>query len=162
MSPWSGTSFTKCEGLIQVLQVASCHKLTVVEVMAWCQQATSHYLSQSWPRSMLLSVLSNVQNRGSPNGPPMVDGSVVRITFGWSVYVVVRNDNKTLIMTSMPFVFHDHQGLYPKISLSLGRTRFLFEVLQSFWNLIGGPLLVLPSCLSHFKAIGNFQTTHSC
>ena len=41
---------------------------------------------------------------------------------------VIRNDNKTLIMTSMPFVFHDHQGLYPKISLSLGRTRFLFKV----------------------------------
>ena len=109
-----------------------------------------------------IAVLSKVQNRWSPNGPPMVDGWVVRITFGWSVYVVVRNDNKTLIMTSMPFVFHDHQGLYPKISLSLGRTRFLFKVLQSFWNLIGGLLLVVPSCLSNFKAIGNFQTTHSC
>ena len=144
---------------------------------------SSHYLDQCWfitdwtlnsltPgrfewnfRSLILlwnSVLSKVQNRGSPNGPPMVDGWVVRIAFGWSVYVVVRNDNKTLIMTSMPFVFHDHQGLYPKISLSLGRTRFLFKVLQSFWNLIGGPLLVVPSCLSNFKAIGNFQTTHSC
>ena len=61
--------------------------------------------------TMPLTVLSKVQNRQSPNGPPMVDGWVVRITFGWSVYVVVRNDNKTLIMTSMPFVFHDHQGL---------------------------------------------------
>ena len=26
---------------------------TFVEVMAWCRQATSHYLSQCWPRSML-------------------------------------------------------------------------------------------------------------
>ena len=83
------------------------------------------------------TVLSKVQNRGSPNRPRMVDGWVVRITFGWSVYVVLRNYNKTLIMTSMLFVFHHHQGLYPKISLSLGRTRFLFKVLQSFWNLIG-------------------------
>ena len=24
----------------------------LVQVMAWCRQATSHYLSQSWPRSM--------------------------------------------------------------------------------------------------------------
>ena len=33
-------------------------KSTLVQVMAWCHQATSHYLSQCWPRSML------------PNGVP--------------------------------------------------------------------------------------------
>ena len=27
-------------------------KSTLVQVMAWCCQATSHYLSQCWPRSM--------------------------------------------------------------------------------------------------------------
>ena len=27
-------------------------KSTLVQVMAWCHQATSHYLSQCWPRSM--------------------------------------------------------------------------------------------------------------
>ena len=26
---------------------------TLVQVMAWCRQATSHYLSQCWPRSVL-------------------------------------------------------------------------------------------------------------
>ena len=28
-------------------------KSTLVQVKAWCSQATSHYLSQCWPRSML-------------------------------------------------------------------------------------------------------------
>ena len=28
------------------------NKSTLVQVMAWCCQATSHYLSQCWPRSM--------------------------------------------------------------------------------------------------------------
>ena len=28
------------------------HKSTLVQVMAWCHQASSHYLSQCWPRSM--------------------------------------------------------------------------------------------------------------
>ena len=28
-------------------------KSTLVQVMAWCHQATSHYLSQCWPSSML-------------------------------------------------------------------------------------------------------------
>ena len=27
-------------------------KSTLVQVMAWCRQATSHYLSQCWPRSV--------------------------------------------------------------------------------------------------------------
>ena len=26
---------------------------TLVQVMAWCRQATSHYLSQCWPRSLV-------------------------------------------------------------------------------------------------------------
>ena len=29
-------------------------KSTLVQVMAWCRQATSHYLNQCWPRSLLL------------------------------------------------------------------------------------------------------------
>ena len=29
------------------------NKSTLVQVMAWCRQATSHYLSQCWPSSML-------------------------------------------------------------------------------------------------------------
>ena len=28
-------------------------KLTLVQVMGWCCQATTHYLSQCWPRSVL-------------------------------------------------------------------------------------------------------------
>ena len=28
------------------------YKSTLVQVMAWCRQAPSHYLSQCWPRSM--------------------------------------------------------------------------------------------------------------
>ena len=28
------------------------YKSTLIQVMAWCRQATSHYLSQCWPRSL--------------------------------------------------------------------------------------------------------------
>ena len=28
------------------------HQSTLVQVMAWCRQATSHYLSECWPRSL--------------------------------------------------------------------------------------------------------------
>ena len=42
-----------CEtALIWVSMDHTYDKSTLVQVMAWCPQATSHYLSQCWPRSM--------------------------------------------------------------------------------------------------------------
>ena len=39
-------------------------KSTLVQVMAWCRQATNHYLSQCWPRYLTpYGVISLVQNQ---------------------------------------------------------------------------------------------------
>ena len=44
--------------LLMIMHLYGCHgtstddKSTLVQVMAWCRQATSHYLSQCWPSSM--------------------------------------------------------------------------------------------------------------
>ena len=40
--------------LIWLLLDLTDDKSTLVQVMAWCRQATSHYLSQCWPRSLSL------------------------------------------------------------------------------------------------------------
>ena len=37
-------------------------KSTLVQVMAWCRQATSHYLSQCWPISMFLYGITKPQS----------------------------------------------------------------------------------------------------
>ena len=37
------------------------NKSTLVHVMAWCHQATSHYLSQCWPRSMSPNGVTRLQ-----------------------------------------------------------------------------------------------------
>ena len=37
---------------MKVTGLISDDKSTLVQVMAWCRQATSHYLSQCWPRSL--------------------------------------------------------------------------------------------------------------
>ena len=42
-----------------------------------------------------ISVLSKVENPGSPNRPSIVDAWVVCVTFRWSVYDVVRNDSQS-------------------------------------------------------------------
>ena len=34
---------------------------TLIQVMAWCRQATSHYLSQCWPRSLSPDVVARLQ-----------------------------------------------------------------------------------------------------
>ena len=53
ISPWDILS-TFCEtGLRIVLQNPIDNKSTLLQVMAWCHQATSYYLSQCWARSML-------------------------------------------------------------------------------------------------------------
>ena len=51
-------------------------KSTLVQVMAWCPQATSHYLSQCWPRSM------------SPNGvtKPQWVNSWRKLLYFWQHY----------------------------------------------------------------------------
>ena len=54
--------------LIQKSSLATCCKIklrwmpkksTLVQIMAWCCQATSHYLSQCWPRSIHVAILGS-------------------------------------------------------------------------------------------------------
>ena len=52
------TSVNGCWGISHVIALRwmpvdlTDDKATLVQVMAWCRQATSHYLSQCWPRSL--------------------------------------------------------------------------------------------------------------
>ena len=46
---------THCEiALHWMPQNLTYYQSTLIQVMAWCRQATSHYLRQCWPRSMSL------------------------------------------------------------------------------------------------------------
>ena len=47
-------------------------KSTLVQVMAWCRQATSHYLSQCWPRSMSPNGVTRPQWVKSYTAPVLV------------------------------------------------------------------------------------------
>ena len=66
-------------------------KSTLVQVMAWCRQATSHYLSQCWPRSM------------SPNGvtrPQWVNSSHTYLY--WCLRNFFCNCDKSLALLYWP------------------------------------------------------------
>ena len=67
-----GTKFSKknsvingwgisCELALRWTSFDLTDKSTLAQVMAWCRQATSHYLSQCWPRSMLQNGVTRPQ-----------------------------------------------------------------------------------------------------
>ena len=77
-----------------------CDKSTLVQVTAWCHQATSHYLSQCWPRSL------------SPYG--VTRPQWVNIFLVWyiiiliSVYLKLLIINQTNWMTLKTFIQSRH------------------------------------------------------
>ena len=64
-------------------QYLTSDKSTLVQVMAWCCQATSHYLNQCWPRSPMPYGVTGPQFINVP-GHPLC--SHVEITVSWGVY----------------------------------------------------------------------------
>ena len=73
------------------------HSSTLVQVMAWCRQATSHYLSQCWPRPL------------SPydvTGPQWVKKMVELVTFimVYTINLVADNKENIKYQHKCPFV----------------------------------------------------------
>ena len=56
---------------------------TLVQVMAWCLQATSHYLSQCWPRSLLPYSVTRPQWVNQDESSPSNACQVIRLTIYW-------------------------------------------------------------------------------
>ena len=52
---------TSCKNIWWMPQETFDNKSKLVQVMAWCHQATSHYLNQCWPRSMSPSGVTRPQ-----------------------------------------------------------------------------------------------------
>ena len=69
-------------------------KSTMVQVMAWCRQATSHYLSQCWPRSLLPYSITRPQWVNTlklrRNGHHFVDDVFKHILFNENVWISIR------------------------------------------------------------------------
>ena len=95
-------------------------KSTLVQIMAWCHQATSHYLSQCWPRSM------------SPNGvirPQLVNKITHDDAIKWKYFP-----------RYWPFVRGIHRGRTQRpvtrsfgVSCDLRRNKRLNKQLWGWW-----------------------------
>ena len=85
-------------------------KSTLVQVMAWCRQATSHYLSQCWPRSM------------SPNGITRPQRVKVTTPFHSRVpriYGTANFGTQSLTLQWLPFFIPSIFRLEPIIIMTL-------------------------------------------
>ena len=95
-------------------------KWTLVQVMAWCRQATSHYLSQ-FDQDMLnenCCISIQISPKSNPNGPIDNMPALVQIIawrwsgdkpiwtndelLYWQMYVSLALDEITLIFESLP------------------------------------------------------------
>ena len=56
---------------------------------------------------------------------------------------------------------HPEKTSHGKISWSLEAARFVFRIVRSLWNLTGTSTVLLPMCLSNFKAIRQFKVPFS-
>ena len=110
-------------------------KSTLVQVMAWCRQAISHYLNQCWPRSL----------------PPYGVARPQWVKLGYRYNREVPNNNTTRLFQG-PYSLGGSAS-YCKISWSLEVTRFGFRLYQSLWNLTAISAAILPRCLSNFRAL---------
>ena len=83
----------------------------------WTHNHLSNALTKMWTNivfslitySVYHTMLSNVENRGSPYGPTMVDCWVVRVSFGWSVYMMWSEMTTKQQCRYVLFIFNQYQ-----------------------------------------------------
>ena len=84
---------------------------TLVQVIAWCRQATSHYLSQCWPRYMLSYDVTRLQwvNLSPPgrNGHPFADNFFLNEKF----YILIKILFLTVQLTITQLIIGLDNGL---------------------------------------------------
>ena len=80
-------------------------ELTMVQVMAWCHQATSHYLNQCWPRffSHMGSLGHNEFTRGSTAHSPSIFSL---LWFLSQIIYCILNSSWLYIMSSLLVLYH--------------------------------------------------------
>ena len=120
-------------------------KSTLVQIMAWCHQATSHYLSQWWPRSLLPYDITR---------PEWVKWSVKWFMGNFKLSCWDLDLPMTCAMSPVQQLYSlSGKTSYGKISWSLEAARFGFRLFQSLWNFTGTSAAALRRCLSNFRAL---------
>ena len=128
---------------------------TLVQVMAWCRQATSHYLSQCWPRSLLPYCVTRPQwvklpwmFPGAPltfnEAPGNIQGNLTGMTYFSSCCACWRFSSRcsrfTLCRCSESFVLKSNQDIMRYTTCTAAKMK---------WNEAGHYPRQLNECVKH-------------
>ena len=115
-------------------------KSTLVQIMAWCRQATSHYLNQYWPRSMSsygVTRPQNVNHTFASMGPTQVHSFFYDAAI-WEIKSGFNDTSASMVYTEVLLSFNTYytvQFLPLGLMLSVGienRGHWLWPS-RSFW-----------------------------
>ena len=149
---WIDTLSNSCETALRSMpQNPSDDKSTLVQVMAWCRQAAGHYLSQCCPRSLSPYAITrpryvNNHRIESVRILCLVSGVLINMTH-------LINSNRGIKFTILGLYSPSGRTFDRRISWSLEATRSDVTIVASLWNLTGISVVLLPRCLSNFRAI---------
>ena len=124
-------------------------KSTLVQVMAWCRQATSHYLSQCWPRSLSpygvtrpqwVNGVSPIQHRATT----WCNAACFFLLF-FTQWNFVQNANIIFLKHSFEILFAKHPPFYSGLNVIIMRLcRIIFYFLcESFTLKCAGKMIAL-------------------
>ena len=125
-------------------EILTNEKSTLLQVMAWCHQATSHYLSQRWPRSMLpygitrpqwVKTTTQISWKHSQHlNKNIVETSMVSISIVMSQLKIPYR--RSYIQTVYNFVINYHQ-----MCTLVGKEHI---ILLCLWNTLCWPSFIVP------------------
>ena len=85
-------------------------KSTLIQVMAWCRQATSHYLSQCWPRS--LSPYGIIRPQWVKHCLNCLLPLIISIPLELAMHLICQNKWSFLFGQWITVKSHEHHGIW--------------------------------------------------
>ena len=122
-------------------------KSTLVQVMAWCHQATSHYLNQYWPRSLPLYGITKPQwvdhvHKGHESIWPWINLRFKRYLYFLAMIITVLSWNNSFLLLIFNFT-----SLLPLHHCPACRTTF---IATRFRVAVICPIIPVPHCIRVF------------
>ena len=116
-------------------------KLTLVQVMAWCRQATNHYLDQCWLSSMLPYGITGPQWVSKNNFDNWYMCHITDLGQYWMGYGLLSRDTKLLpepmLTIIRSFAWWPRASKMPVRHVDLGKVFFYFIYIYTctFWRM---------------------------
>ena len=132
-------------------------KSTLVQLMGWCRQATSHYLNQCWPRSLPPYVVTRPQWVNT-NEWKMLASRGAAVTIKWCPFctdTIFRIHQQQIPQSQSRTSWYSHTSTSNKLSYNQYQDRFNCQDLLLWWTDVS--LQIGPGCSWNSLFVGLCQ-----